>query len=270
MATHAIHAPAVQGPEHPDQREVGRSDAREGNPFEDRSFAVAHLLAHGPDQRVYECFVGRYVPMRTVESEPREGAVHQARDAPVHGVVVQAPTRGAPRLPALYEHVGSFEQVQERAALALVLQIEDGTALAPVVSGVGDGQLLPARVAARRLYPDHVGAIVREHAGGSRSCGARRAIDHAQACERTRHSPSSRSIRRGRGRNLHAFCTSETRGSTALPARLDQLTRGKGAPMGTIDTQRFAPQPARAARSDRLGTGVAVRVSSLLDQGIAG
>ena len=64
-------------------------------------------------------------------------------------------------------------------------EVERDAALAAVVHRVLDRGALPLRVAAGRLDPHHVGAVVGEQPGGAQPAGLGGAVDHPEPVERT-------------------------------------------------------------------------------------
>ena len=98
-------------------------------------------------------------------------------------VEVETETLGDAGPPALDEHVGAPGERDERLVLRRVLQVEHDAALAPVVDRRRGGLLAAEGIAARRLHPHDVGAVVGQQPGGLRAGAAPGAIDDPQPFE---------------------------------------------------------------------------------------
>jgi hypothetical protein len=80
-------------------------------------------------------------------------------------VPAQAQSVGHAGSPAFHQHICCADQAQKALGIAILSQVEEDAALSTVKDGVGGGALLSRRIAAGRLNPDHVGAIVRQNSG---------------------------------------------------------------------------------------------------------
>src|SRR5437899_1252905 len=93
---------------------------------------------------------------------------HRARYRMDQRFVAEAEPRGGARPPTLDEDVGSGDEVEEPGSGCVVAHVEDATLFAAVVGGVGRSKLVTPRVAAGRLDPHDIGAVIREDPGGTR------------------------------------------------------------------------------------------------------
>ena len=142
---------------------------------------MADLLPHGADQRVHDGFAVGKIPVRAVGTEAGDRTMHHMRRG--CGDVVWSESHGGTcaRPPALDEHVGSGDESEQLRTLRRTVEVEHDAALAAVEHGVLDGPSLAVGVAAGRLDPRNVGAVVGKEAGRSRACGPARTIDDPQA-----------------------------------------------------------------------------------------
>ena len=69
--------------------------------------------------------------------------------------------------------------------ISLAAEVEHDAPLTTVEHRIRDRQFVAIRVPARRLHPDHVRAVVREHARGARARCPPGTVDNPQAGQRT-------------------------------------------------------------------------------------